>query len=59
MESNEQTELTSKMGTNSLIETRMKASDEVKDRGWRDSTKKEKGLRGMDNSVVIAGGRGV
>ena len=46
------------MGTNSLIETRMKASDEVKDRGWRDSTKKEKGLRGMDNSVVIVGGKG-
>ena len=27
-------------------------------RVWRDRAKKEKGLMDMDNSVVIAGGRG-
>ena len=26
--------------------------------GWRELTKKEKGLMDMDTSVVIAGGRG-
>ena len=54
MESNEQTELISKMGTDSQMENRMTVGGaEVGMEGWR---KKEKGLMDMDNSVVITGG---
>ena len=56
MESNEQTELTSKIEKDSEIESRLTAQG----RGWYcgvvGSNKKD--LRGTDNSVVIVGGRG-
>ena len=39
MESNEQTELMSKMQTHSQVESRMTASGEGKRRGWRDEQK--------------------
>ena len=58
MESNEQTELTGKMGTDSYMESRLTAGEQG---GWgvEGLNKKEKGLLVMNNSVVIAGGRGV
>ena len=58
MESNEQTELTREMGTDSGMESRLTASGEgggEKVEGW---SKKEKRLMDRDNSVVIAGGAG-
>ena len=54
MESNEQTELTSKTETDSQIESRLTALRQVK--GW---SKKEKKLMDTDNSVVIVVGWGV
>ena len=57
VESNEQNELTKKMGTDPQMDRNMTAS-----RGGRlgveGLSKKEKGLMDMDNSMVIAGGRG-
>ena len=58
MESNEQTELTSKIEADSWIESRLTAlrdGEEVMER----SSKKEKELMDTDNSVLIVGGRGV
>ena len=54
MESNEKTELTSKLETDSQIK-RLRAQSV----GVEGSNKKEKDLMGTDNSVVTAGGRGV
>ena len=51
MESDEQSELTRKMGTDSLMENRMTAI------GVEGVSKKEKGLMDTDNGVVITGGR--
>ena len=56
MESNEQTELTSKTDTDSQMESRMTASG---GQGVEGLSKKEKGLMDMDNSVVIAAAGGV
>ena len=57
VESNEQSELIRKMGTDSQMESRMKA----RGAGERVEglSKKEKGLMDMENSVVMAGGEGV
>ena len=55
MESNEQTELTGKIQTDSLIDSRMTAQG--KGTGMEGFSKKKKGLMDMDNSVVIVGGR--
>ena len=59
MESNEQTELTRKMGTDSQIESRMTDTGVGGGEGVEGWSRKEKGLMDMDNSAVIAGGRGV
>ena len=56
MKSNERTELTRKMGTDSQRESRRTAS-EGGGLGIEGLIKKENRLIGMDNSVVIAGGR--
>ena len=56
MESNEQTELTHKIETDSQIESRLTAG-QGEGRVWGLS-KKEKRLMDMDNNVVIAGGGG-
>ena len=53
MESNEHTELTRKMGTDSEMENRMTAS-RGEPEGVEGLSKKEKGLMDVDNSVVIA-----
>ena len=58
MESNEQTELTSKIDTDSYIESRLIAlGDGVGIEGIEGSNKKEKELMDMDSGAVIAGGR--
>ena len=57
MESNEQTELTRKMGTDTEMESRMTAKG-VGMLGCGGIEQKQK-RGGMDNSVVIAGGRGI
>ena len=46
------------MGTDSLMENKMTASGGVV-QGVEELSKKKRGLLDMDNSVVIAGGRGV
>ena len=56
MESNEQTELTSK--TERLTDRQQAESSEGEWLGVEGSSKKEKGLMDMDNSVEIAGGGG-
>ena len=58
MESSEQTELTSKIETDSQTKTRVTAMG-GRGVGIEGLSKKGKGLLDMDNSVVIAGGRGV
>ena len=57
MESNKQTELTRKMRTDSLMESRMTAI-RGRHQGVEGLNKKEKGLMDMDNSAVTAGGKG-
>ena len=57
MESNEHTELTRKMGTDSEMENRMTAS-RGEPEGVEGLSKKEKGLMDVDNCVVIAGEEG-
>ena len=57
MESNEQTELTRKMWTDSEMESKITASRDGL--GGKGIEQKGKGLMDMDNSGVIAGGRGV
>ena len=54
VESNEQTELTSKMGTDSQMESRVTAGDRVEG-----LSEKEKRVTDMDNSVVIMRGERV
>ena len=56
MKFNEQTELMSKVKTDSYIEIKVMASRCL---GIEGSSKKEKGLTNMDNTVVIARGSGV
>ena len=51
MDSNEQTELTSKIETDPLIESRLTAK--MGRLGVEGLSKKEKGLMDMDNNVVI------
>ena len=55
MECNEQTELISEIETDSYTESRLTALGW--EGGWGEGSlsKKEKGLKGMDNSVVTAG----
>ena len=55
MESNEQNERTSKTVTNSETESRLTALGWEGGWGEGSMSKKEKGLKGMDNSVVTAG----
>ena len=57
VESNEQTELTSK--TERLTDREQAESSEGEWLGVEGSSKKEKGLMDMDNSVVITEDRGV
>ena len=57
MESNEQTELTNKKETVSQMENRWQVDGGALEGGGIE--KKEKGFMDMDNSVVIARGRGV
>ena len=54
--SNEQTELTRKIETDSESKMTAKEGSGQGVEGW---SKKEKGFMDMDNNVVIAGGRGV
>ena len=56
VESNEQTEQTSKTETDSQTDS---ASESGRGKGMEGLSKKEKGLMDMDNSVVVAGGRWV
>ena len=58
MESNEQTEITRKIETHPHIESKVTAKGEGRV-GGRRIEKKEKGLRDMDNSVVIAEEEGI
>ena len=61
MESNEQTELTRKMGTDSYTESRLTAGGGgVSGEGWRDQAERKKNsLTRTTDSVVIAGRRGI
>ena len=52
MESNKETELTSKIETDSQMESRMAASGGIGQGVQFSISKKEKGLAGIDNSVV-------
>ena len=58
MESNEQTELTSKTETDSIDGEQIESYGRV-GLGMEGLSKKEKGLMDMGNTVVIAGERGV
>ena len=57
MESNEQTELRRKMGTDLQMESRVTARGKVR-LGVEGLSKKKRGLTNMENSVVIVGGGG-
>ena len=57
MESNEQTELTSKTETDTQMESRLTANGWGRGYWVEGLSKKEKGLMDMDNSVVITAGR--
>ena len=60
MESNEQTELTRKKDTDSLISVgRLTDLAGEVGLGVEELRKKEKGLMDMDNSMVIVGGEGI
>ena len=56
VESNEQTEQTSKTETDSQTDS---ASESGRGKGMEGLSKKEKGLMDMDISVVIAEGKGI
>ena len=58
MKSNEETELTRKMGPDSGMESRRTAGGVGRLGGGEGLSKKEKELMDMDSSVMIAGGRG-
>ena len=55
MESNEQTELTRKIGSDSKMESRMIASKGTKVRRWKDCAKRRKDSIDMNNSMGTAG----